>query len=71
MTTFASPSAGHFFPISSRVLAITDLAWMSAVFLLISHPDHMSPSGGFSSNRVNFVKPVHESDKSDDPSAFQ
>ena len=36
VTTFASPSAGHFFPISSRVLAITDLAWMSAAFLSVS-----------------------------------
>ena len=36
MTTFASPSAWRAFPFSPRVLAINDLAWMSAVFSLIS-----------------------------------
>ena len=34
-------------------------------------PDHIYPSGGFSSNRINRVKPVQESDKSLDPSIFQ
>ena len=34
-------------------------------------PDHMYPSGGFLLNRVNWVKPVQESDKSLDPSIFQ
>ena len=33
--------------------------------------DHIYPSGGFSSNRVNWVKPVQESDESLDPSIFQ
>ena len=33
--------------------------------------DHIYPSGGFSSNRVNWVRPVQESDKSLDPSIFQ
>ena len=32
--------------------------------------DHIYPSGSFSSNRVNWVKPVQESDKSLDPSMF-
>ena len=36
LTTFVSPSAGHFFPISSRVLATNDLAWMLAAFLSVS-----------------------------------
>ena len=31
-------------------------------------PDHIFPSGGFSSNRVTWVQPVQESDKSLDPS---
>ena len=35
-TTFASPSAWHFFPISSRVLAINNLAWMLTVLLSVS-----------------------------------
>ena len=34
-------------------------------------PDHIYPSGGFSSNTLNWVKPVQESDKSLDPSIFQ
>ena len=41
---------------------------MSAVFSLISPRDHTYHSGGFSSNKINRVKPVHESDKSLDPS---
>ena len=35
VTTFASPSAWRAFPLTSIALAIDDLAWMSAVFLLI------------------------------------
>ena len=54
VTTFASPLVGHFFSFSFRVLAINDLAWMLAVFSLISPPpDHIYPSGGFSSNKIN------------------
>ena len=34
-------------------------------------PNHIYPSGGFSSNKINRVKPVHGSDKSLDPSIFQ
>ena len=34
-------------------------------------PDHIYPSGGFSSNRVNWVKTVQEADNSHDPSMFQ
>ena len=34
-------------------------------------PDHMYPSGGFSFNQENCWKPVHESDKSVDPSMFK
>ena len=40
-------------------------------FLVSLSPDHIYPSGGFSSKRVNSVKPVQESDKSLDPSIFQ
>ena len=40
-------------------------------FLVSLHPDHIFPSGGFSSNRVNRVKPEQESDKCLDPSMFQ
>ena len=56
---------------SPRVLAINDLAWMLAAFLSVLLPDDIFPSGGFSSNRVNWVKPVQESDKSLHPSMFQ
>ena len=35
-TTFASPSNWRPFPLTSRVLAINDLAWMYAALLLIS-----------------------------------
>ena len=34
-------------------------------------PDHEHPSGGFSSNMVNCVKPVHASDRLRSPSTFQ
>ena len=70
-TTFTSPSAWHASPLISRALAMDDLAWMQVVFLGNLSPDHMYPSGGFSSNRVNCVKPVQGSDKSRDPSMFQ
>ena len=33
-------------------------AWMSSCFLVNLTPDHINPSGGFSSKRVNWVKPV-------------
>ena len=36
VTTFTSPSTGHFFPILSRALAINDLAWMSLAVLSVS-----------------------------------
>ena len=52
VTTYASPSAWHFFPISSRVLAMNYLAWMSAAFLSVSPRTTKNPSGGFSS-RLN------------------
>ena len=52
VTTFASPSAGHFFPNSSRVLATDDRLDVSC-FLISLSPDHICPSGGFSSNEVN------------------
>ena len=58
-------------PILSRALAISDLAWMLTAVLSVSTPDHIFPSGGFSSNGVNRVKPVQEADKSLDPSMFQ
>ena len=35
-TIYASPSAQHFFPISARVLAINDLAWMLLAVLSVS-----------------------------------
>ena len=35
-TTFAFPSAWRAFPLTSRALAINDLAWMQVVFLSIS-----------------------------------
>ena len=44
--------------------------WVSTAVLSVSS-DHIYPSGGFSSNRVNWVKPVQESDKPLDPSIFQ
>ena len=40
-------------------------------FLVNLSPDHKYPSGGFSSNRVNWVKPVQETVKSLEPSMFQ
>ena len=36
-----------------------------------SPPDHIFPFGGVSFNRVNFVKPFHESDKLVSSSTFQ
>ena len=33
--------------------------------------DHMYPAGDFSFNKENYMKPVHESDKSLDSSMFQ
>ena len=46
LTIPASPSAWHFFPILSRVLAINNLAWMLAAVLSVS-PDHIYPSEVF------------------------
>ena len=40
-------------------------------FLVSLPPDHENASGGFSSNRLNCVKPVQGSGKSQDPSIFQ
>ena len=40
-------------------------------FLVNLLPDHKNSFGGFSSKRPNWVKPVHGSDKSLDPSIFQ
>ena len=36
LKTFASPSAWHAFPLTSRALVIDDLTWMKAVFSLVS-----------------------------------
>ena len=36
VTTFISPSAWYFFPISFKVLAINDLAWMLPAVLSVS-----------------------------------
>ena len=36
LTIFASPSAGHFFPILPRALAINDLAWMLLAVLSVT-----------------------------------
>ena len=44
---------------------------LAAFFVSLLLRDHIYPSGGFSSNRLNWVKPVQESDKSIDPSIFQ
>ena len=41
------------------------------LFLVNLHPDHIYPSGGFSSSRVNWVKLVQESEQLLDPSIFQ
>ena len=60
-----------FFP---TVFQISGHKWSGldvSCFLVNLSPDHMYPSGGFSSNKVNWVKPVQESDKSRDPSTFQ
>ena len=40
-------------------------------FLVNLPPDHIYPSGAFSSSRVNCVKPVQRCDKSRHPSIFQ
>ena len=40
-------------------------------FLVSRLPDHENPSGGFSSNIVNLVKPLHVFDNSRSPSTFQ
>ena len=44
---------------------------MSFASLSVAHQTNVSPSGGFSSNIVKLVKPVHVSDKSRSPSTFQ
>ena len=65
-TIFDSPSAWRAFPLTSRALAMD-----VSCFLVNLSPEHIYPSGAFSSNRVNCVKPVQETDKSRDPSIFQ
>ena len=40
-------------------------------FLVSLPPDHVSPSGGLSFNKMNLVKPVHASDHSLSSSTFQ
>ena len=48
------------------------LSGLEVVCYLVSlSPDHENPSGGFSFNTVNLVKPVHASDNSLSPSTFQ
>ena len=42
---------------------MNDLALDVSCFLVNFTPDHLYPSGGFSSNKVNCVKPVQGSDK--------
>ena len=44
-----------------------DVVW---IFVSL-RPDHKNPSGGVSFNKVNLVKPVHESDRFLSPSTFQ
>ena len=39
-------------------------------FLVSLRPDHVYPSGGFSLNMVNLVKPIHISNNSRFPSTF-
>ena len=52
-------------------LVTSNQAWMSFVSSSTAPPDHVHPSGGFSSNMVNRVNPVHESDRSRFPSTVQ
>ena len=54
---------------SSKLLAIHDLV-VACIFVSLS-PDHIYPFGGFSFNKVNLVKPLHESDKFLFESTFQ
>ena len=55
------------FPISGRKYSGLDVV----CFFASRSPDHVYLSGGFSSNVVNRVYPVHESDRSRSPSIFQ
>ena len=61
-------SAWHSFPYSPRVLAVDDLAWMSAVFSLISPWITYFRLDVFLQKEKNCVKPVQGSDKFRDPS---
>ena len=48
------------------------LSGLVVVCFVVSHPpDHVYPSGGFSFNKINLVKPVRASDKSPSSSTFQ
>ena len=58
LSTFAFPSAGHFFPVWSRALAINDLAWMLTAVLSVSPWTTNISLESFSLLRVNWVKPV-------------
>ena len=70
-TTFAYPSAGRASSIVFQSSGHGRSGLEVCCFLVNLHPDHIYPSGGFSSNRVKCVKPVQGSDKSLDPSIFQ
>ena len=61
---------GISFPFCPRVLAINDLAWMSAVFSLICSRSTYIRLEVFLPIKINRVKPVQGSDKSVDPSIF-
>ena len=50
----------------------TYVSGLEVVWFLVSLlPDYVYPSGGFSFNMENLVKPVHVSDNSRSPSTFQ
>ena len=68
---FHSPQLLLLFQVCSLTY-FSDLNWsgLDVACRLVISADHMYPSGGFSFNEVS-VNPVHESDKSLDPSMFQ
>ena len=56
---------------TSTYLAILHQVFEVVCFLVSLLLDHVYPSSGLSLNKVNLVKPVHTSDNSLCPSAFQ
>ena len=62
---------GDMYDFTFETSPVFNLTTFGSCFLVSLHPDHIYPSGAFSSSRVNCVKLVQGSDKSREPSMFQ